>query len=129
MPELLKARLESFGYEVKESDLPIMRFCIDKVTSTIENECNIKGVPEGLKHISVDMAAGEFLKAKKTFSPSDISGLDLNAAVKQIQVGDTNTVFSYGEGCQTAEARLDALIDRLLTCGREEFSCYRKIRW
>jgi len=83
----------------------------------------------GFQNIAVDMAIGEFLTAKKTFSPDSIAGLDLDIAVKQIQTGDTNTVFATGEGSLTAEQRLNAFLNYLLTYGRDEFSCYRKIRW
>ncbi|MDE6053106.1 MAG: hypothetical protein K2G55_04965, partial [Lachnospiraceae bacterium] len=87
--EAVKERLKSFGYEVKADDEFALTFCVERVCSTIRNEINQKNVPEGLEHIAVDMAAGEFLMAKKTFSPDDIAGLDLDIAVKQIQVGDT----------------------------------------
>lgn len=122
-------RLEGFGYKLKTGDNAVLKFAVEKVTNTIKNDCNVSAVPEGLMNIAVDMAAGEFLGAKKAFSPSDIEGLDLGPAVKQIQVGDTNTVFSVGDGSLTPEQRFDLLVERLLNYGREEFACYRKIRW
>ena len=94
--ETVKDRLASFGYEVKAGDEFALAFCIEKVRSTIKNEINWQDVPEGLEHVAVDMAAGEFLLSKKTFAPADIAGLDLNYAVKQIQTGDTYTVFASG---------------------------------
>lgn len=97
--------------------------------NTIKNDCNVSSIPDGLVNIAIDMAIGEFLTAKKTFAPNDIAGLDLDFAVKQIQTGDTNTVFATGEGSLTPEQRLTAFINYLLTYGRDEFSCYRKIRW
>lgn len=127
--EAVKERLKSFGYEVKADDEFALTFCVEKVRSTIKNEINWQDVPEGLEHIAVDMAVGEFLLAKKTFSPDSIAGLDLDMAVKQIQTGDTNTVFATGEGSLTAEQRLNNFLNYLLTYGRDEFSCYRKIRW
>lgn len=127
--EAVKNRLKSFGYVVKAEDEFALTFCVEKVRSTIKNEINWQDVPEGLEHIAVDMAAGEFLTAKKTFSPDDIAGLDLGYAVKQIQEGDTNTVFAIGEGCLTAEQRLNSFLNYLLTYGRDEFSCYRRLRW
>ncbi len=75
------------------------------------------------------MAIGEFLLAKKTFAPDDLTGFDLGPAIKQLQEGDTNTVFVTGEGTMTPEQRLTALISHLLTYGRDEFACYRRIRW
>ena len=127
--ETVKDRLASFGYEVKAGDEFALAFCIEKVRSTIKNEINWQDVPEGLEHVAVDMAAGEFLLSKKTFAPADIAGLDLNYAVKQIQTGDTNTVFATGEGSATPEQRLTNFVNYLLSRGRDEFSSFRRLRW
>lgn len=127
--ESVKERLKSFGYKVKAKDDFALTFCVEKVSNTIKNEINGPDVPEGLKHIAVDMAAGEFLLSKKTFSPADIGGLDLEYAVKQIQMGDTNTVFATGEGSLTPEQRLTAFINYLLSYGKSEFNAFRRIRW
>lgn len=127
--ETVKKRLESFGYEVKTDDEFALTFCVGKVRSTIINDINWKEVPEGLEHIAVDMAVGEFLLSKKTFAPDDIAGLDLDYAVKQIQTGDTNTVFAVGEGTQTPDQRLTTFINYLLSYGKAEFSSFRRIRW
>lgn len=124
-----KKMLRKLGYELKDVDEAVLAFSVQKAENTIKNDCNVHSVPDGLMNIAVDMAVGEFLMIKKTFSPDDIAGLDLDFAVKQIQEGDTNTVFAVGEGCMTAEQRLDSLLHYLLTHGREEFSCYRRIRW
>lgn len=129
MLEKLKERLKSFGYELQEEDEFVLTFSIQKVENTIKNDCNTITIPDGLINIAIDMAAGEFLTAKKTFAPESISGLDLEMAVKQIQEGDTNVVFTTGEGSLTAEQRLNAFLNYLLTYGRSEFYCYRKIRW
>lgn len=122
-------RLASFGYEVKSGDKTALDLSLEKVINTVKNDCNVSEVPEGLMNIAVDMAVGEFLSAKKTFAPSDIAGLDLDYAVKRIQAGDTSTEFATGSGSLTPEQRLDGFINFLLTYGRSEFSCYRKIRW
>ncbi len=122
-------RLEGFGYKLKAGDKAALKFAVEKVTNTIKNECNVSAVPEGMMNIAVDMAAGEFLGTKKAFSPADIAGLDLEPAVKQIQVGDTSTVFAVGEGSLTPEQRFDLFVEHLLNYGRGELACYRKIRW
>lgn len=122
-------RLEGFGYKLKAGDKAVLKFAVEKVTNTIKNECNVSAVPEGMMNIAVDMAAGEFLGTKKAFSPADIAGLDLEPAVKQIQVGDTSTVFAVGEGSLTPEQRFDLFVEHLLNYGRGELACYRKIRW
>lgn len=122
-------RLRSFGYEVRTDDEFALTFCIEKVRSTIKNETNWQDVPEGLAHIAVDMTVGEFLLSKKTFAPDELEGFDLEYAVKQIQTGDTNTVFATGEGSLTPEQRLTTFINYLLSYGKAEFNAFRRIRW
>lgn len=126
---ILKERLLAFGYEVKVNDEFTLTFCIEKVRSTIKNEINCNDVPEGLEHIAIDMAVGEFLLSKKTFATNDLVGFDLDYAVKQIQTGDTNTVFATGEGSLTPEQRLTSFINYLLSYGKDEFNSFRRIRW
>ena len=121
-------RLRAFGCETGEGDKLSLAFCVDKVRNRIKSRTHLKNVPSELENIAVDMAAGEFLIAKKTFAPDCLAGIDLNAAVKQIQIGDTNTVFATGEGSLTAEQRLDALISRLLS-GQDEILHYRRLKW
>ncbi len=106
-----------------------MTFCIEKVRNSIKNEINWQDVPEKLEYIAVDMAAGEFLQAKKTFQPDDLEHFDLVCAVKQIQTGDTNTVFAVGDGSMTPEQRLNAFINYLLNYGKTELHSFRRIRW
>ena len=124
MLDMVKERLESFGCVLNAGDEALITFSVQKVENTIKNDCNVLSVPEGLINVAVDMAAGEFLMAKKTFSPDDIAGLNLDFAVKQIQAG-----FATGEASMTPEQRLNNLITHLLTHGRDEFSGYRKLRW
>ena len=127
--ETVKERLKSFGYEVKAEDEFALTFCVEKVRSTIKNEIHWQDGPEGLEHIAVDMAVGDFLLSKKTFAPTDLVGFDLDYAVKQIQTGDTNTVFATGEGSLTPEQRLTTFINYLLSYGKAEFNSFRRIRW
>lgn len=127
--DTLKERLRAFGYEVKEGDESSLTFVIEKVRSSIKNEINWQDVPEGLEHIAIDMALGEFLAAKKTFSPDDLVGLDLTNAVKEIKEGDTTIAFNTGEGSQTPEQRLTTYINYLLNYGKEEFASFRRLKW
>lgn len=129
MLEMAKERLKSFGYGWSQEDEALLDLSLQKAENTIKNDCNVLFIPNGLVNIAVDMAVGEFLTAMKTFSPGSIAGIDLDIAVKQIQTGDTNTVFATGEGSSTPEQRLNSFLNYLLTYGRDQFSCYRRIRW
>lgn len=122
-------RLKSFGYEVKVNDEFALTFCIEKVRNTIKNETNQKDVPAGLDYIAIDMVVGEFLLSKKTFAPSELTDFDFDYAVKQIQTGDTNTVFAVGTGNLTPEQRLNTFINYLLSYGKTEFAAFRRIKW
>lgn len=129
MKKRLRERLAAFGYELQPADEALLVFALDKAVGSIKNDCNLADLPEGLQRIAVEWAAGEFLQAKKAFAPDDLAGLDLEAAVKQIQAGDTTVVFAAGEGSQTPEQRLNGLINYLLSYGRAELACYRRLRW
>lgn len=129
MLDTLKARLASFGYSLSESDDPLLLFSLQKAQTSVKNLCNLNLVPDGLAGITVDMAAGEFLNALKTFSPNSLESLDLDTAVKQIKLGDTETVFAVGQGSFTPEQRLDAFINFLLSSGKEQLSAYRRLKW
>lgn len=127
--DVVKERLKSIGYEVKTDDEFALTFCVEKVRNTIKNETNQKDVPAELDYIAIDMVVGEFLLSKKTFAPSELTDFDFDYAVKQIQTGDTNTVFAVGTGSFTPEQRLNAFINYLLTYGKTEFSAFRRFRW
>lgn len=129
MLERIKERLQSIGYAVKDSDDIAINFAMQKVENTIKNDCNISAIPDGLMNIAIDMVVGEFLMSKKTFAPNDLLKFNLDAAIKQIQEGDTNISFAVGEGSKTDEQRLDGFIDYLLNYGRDEFITYRRFRW
>lgn len=133
LTELLTMRLLTFGYEVSEDDRQILSYLLGKTTEYVSNFCNFRrnpeDIPEALKYIVTDMTAGEFLRHKKTFAPQDLSGLNLDAAVKQVTTGDTSTVFETGDSSMSDEQRLDALIDYLLSYGRHELYNHRKVKW
>lgn len=121
--------LENIGYSTSAADEAALRFCIENVRSSIKNNIHSKHVPKGLEHVAACRAAGEFLKSKKTFAPNDLTMLDLESAVKQIQEGDTNITFAVGSGSLTAEQRLDHFIAGLLNYGQGELMHYRKLVW
>lgn len=110
-------------------DDPLIPYMINSVTERVKNETNQSKVPKGLRWLCVELVVGEYLAFKKGAGQLDIDGLDLDAAIKQIQEGDTNTVFAIGEGSQTPEQRLDSLIARLRQDRTREFIRYRRLVW
>lgn len=127
MLEDVTKRLASFGYIVTQADTWVLGFIIQKVENHIKNNCNIIAIPAGLYQIAVDMAVGEFLLNKKSIG--QLTGFNVESAIKQIQEGDTSVTFAIGDGDSTPEKRLDILISHLLNNGKDDFASYRCIKW
>ena len=106
---------------------PLLDILLQNVQQRILNKTNQSVIPEGLESVAVYMAGGEYLNMKKTVG--QLTGFDLDAAIKQIQEGDTNTVFAIGEGSLTPEQRLNGLIDYLINGRSDELYRYRKLVW
>lgn len=126
MREDAVALLNALGVTVGADD-PLLGFIVATVTERIKNETNQPEIPEGLNRLACEMVAGQYLSLKK--GSGQLEGFDLEAAVKQIQEGDTNTVFAIGDGSATPEQRLDALINYLINGRAHEFIKYRRIVW
>lgn len=109
------------------ADDPLLDIVISNVQYRVQNETNRADLPDGLKSVAVYMAVGEYLNMKKVSGQLD--GFDLDAAIKQIQEGDTNTVFAIGDGSSTPEQRLDALISYLINGRTREFYRFRRFVW
>lgn len=106
---------------------PLLNILLQNVQQRILNKTNQSVIPEELESVAVYMAVGEYLNMKKTVG--QLTGFDLDAAIKQIQEGDTNTVFAIGEGSLTPEQRLNGLIDYLINGRSDELYRYRKLVW
>ena len=109
------------------ADDPLLDIVIRNVQYRVQNETNQSELPEGLVSVAVYMVVGEYLNMKKVSGQLD--GFDLDAAIKQIQEGDTNTVFAIGDGSSTPEQRLDALISYLINGRTREFYRFRRLVW
>lgn len=120
------AMLTALGVTGAATD-PLLDILLQNVQQRILNKTNQSVIPEGLESVAVYMAVGEYLNMKKTVG--QLTGFDLDAAIKQIQEGDTNTVFAIGEGSLTPEQRLNGLIDYLINGRSDELYRYRKLVW
>lgn len=109
----------SVGYEVQDSDLPILEYLYNGEAQHIKNECNVEEIPDALHSVLDALTAGKFLQLRK----SAILGVEGIEVVKSIREGDTTVEL----GGTSTEARYDALV-RTLTKERD-FSCYRRFRW
>lgn len=118
--------LTALGVTGADAD-PLLDILLKNVQQRILNKTNQSVIPEGLAGVAVYMAVGEYLNMKKAIG--QLTGFDLDAAIKQIQEGDTNTVFAIGEGSLTPEQRLNGLIDYLINGRSDELYRFRKLVW
>lgn len=105
----------------------LLDLVLTTVLQRIMNLTNLPTVPDGLEPMAVQMAAGEYLNLKK--GSGQLEGFDLEAAIKQIQEGDTTTTFAIGEGSSTPEQRLNGLIDFLINGRMAEIYRFRRLVW
>ena len=120
------AMLTALGVTGAGAD-PLLDILLMNVQQRIMNKINCSTIPEGLEGVAVYMAVGEYLNAKKAMG--QLTGFDLDAAVKSIQEGDTNITFALGEGSSTPEQRLNSLIDYLINGRIGEIYRYRRLVW
>lgn len=131
MLDKVMLRLGALGVKVSNdpssTDLYLLTFAINKTIDSIKNKTNLSSIPQGLDHIAIDMAVGEFLFAKKSMGLLDVDSLDFSVVAKQIQDGDTNVVFATNENT-TPEARFNAFIN-YLQHNDTDFVKYRVLTW
>lgn len=126
MHEDVVKMLAALGVTGADSD-PLLDLVVSNVQQRILNLTNQSTIPEGAKSVAVYMAVGEYLNMKQAMG--QLTGFDLEAAVKQIQEGDTNTVFAFGDGSMTPEQRLNGLIDYMINGRTRELYRFRKLAW
>lgn len=127
MLEDVKKRLEGLGFPLDEKQAWALGFIIDKVVAGILTDCNRTTLPENLKPVAIDMAAGEFLLSAK--EAGQLAGFDYEPAVKQWAEGNTSVTLAVGDASLTPEQRLDKLIDSLRGSGKELLACHRRLTW
>jgi len=119
--------VESIGYEIKPSDDWIMGYTVQKVIRDIKNACNISNIPQDLYYTAVNMTVGYFLFALKC--SGKLTEFNFDAAIKQIEEGDTSVTYAFGSGSLTPEQRFDALLDHMMNSGKSAFASHRRFKW
>ncbi len=128
--ELVK-RLQILGVDCATENDYELKYAANKAESTIKNETNLDIVPEGLKFVWLDMAAGYYLQEKKAIGKLSLRGVDLSEApAKSITEGDVSITFaSVSDGVKTPEARLDELIKKLTSPPDSVYAAFRRFKW
>ncbi len=129
--EAVVTRLAMLGYTVTDNDKPGLEYLISKCERDILDNINHKALPDGLFYTLVDMVAGQFLFDKKAAGELDgVEGFDFSAPAKSITEGDVSVTFAgASDGAASAEARFDALLDKLIHPPNSILAAYRRLRW
>ena len=85
---------------------------------------NQSTIPKECQKIAVDRVCGEFLLAKKNSGQLDLS---VEEALASLAEGDFS--INMGNNAQSADSKIDALIDYLIKSGERDLICQRKLRW
>jgi len=124
-------RLSALGVALSSapssSDDMLLKHAIDKATNHINSQTNLLSIPKGLNEIAIDMVVGEFLLTKKAMGLLDVETLNFGVVAKQVQDGDTNTVFAV-EANTTPEAQFNAFM-AYLRHNEVDFVRYRVLTW
>ncbi len=134
MYEQVVARITALGVTPggADADKAAIQYAIDRAEQWIRNNINRPEVPDGLRFVWVDMAAGIYLNEQKALA-ADGGGIAGDAAgvVQSIKEGDTTVTFatSGSTAGTSAAARLDTLIQSMINPPQEQLAAYRRIRW
>lgn len=128
MTNALIKLLEVFGFECGQEDLPLLDWAVSEAEGYARLELNIQEPVKETEKPLLNIAAGEYLKAKKSSFPEAFEKIDLSPAIKRIEVGDTNTEFSTS-GSLTPEQRFDLLTEYLIKSGKDKLERYRRLKW
>ena len=124
-------RLGALGVTVSNdptsTDMYLLKFAVNKTNDHIKNQTNLSAVPEGLTHVAIDMAVGEFLYAKKSMGLLDVSSLDFSTAAKRVKDGDTDVEFLV-DAKSTPEANFNAFLNHLQH-NEIDFVRFRVLTW
>ena len=122
------SRLAMLGYKVTDEDKPAIEYLIPKCEVDILSNIHHRELPDGLFYTLVDMVAGQFLFDKK--AARGLEGFDFSSPVKSITEGNVSVSFAgASDGASNAEARFDALLDRLRRPPESILAAFRRIKW
>lgn len=106
-----------------------IEYFLQKALSSINNFTNqnytFDSIPDGLKYILVDKAAGEILNFKKL--NGELKNYDFSSVLKSIKEGDTTE--TYSDTVKTPEELFEIMLNDLLIGKDNELYRYRRLQW
>lgn len=116
----IRLRLIQLGISFDEDDADAIDFAVNRTQEHIKNVCNTDYVPKELEYLAVDMACGEFIKARAV--AGILSDEDIQGALKAVTEGDVRVEYDTDKG------GFDGLMD-ILNRGEAELYRFRRLCW
>lgn len=128
MYETTVKRIAALGYAPTDGDKAAVTYAIDRAEWEIKNNINLPAVPDGLRFVWIDLAAGLFLRDLKAAGQFPIQ---FETPAKSIAEGDTTVTFAVGgsDGALTPEAQFDSILNQLINPPQDQLAAYRRVRW
>ncbi len=121
-------RLSALGYKDISNEETVLHYNIRKAEDILKNKTNQISVPNGLKTIWIDMAAGMFLQDLKQIGKLISTDFDFSSPVKSITEGDTSVTYALSESVSPA-AEFEKMINYMINPSEEIIAKYRKLVW
>lgn len=125
----LTALLTALGFPPDPNEnVSLLKWALEQAENYAKLQLNLPLIPADAEKPLLNIAAGEYLKAKKALSAEEIKPLSSSPAVKRLELGDTKTEFDT-DNFTTPEQRFDLLTEYLITSGKTQLEGYRRLKW
>ncbi len=125
----LNALLTALGFTPDPNEnVSLLKWALEQAENYAKLQLNLQLIPAEAEKPLLNIAAGEYLKAKKALYTEEIKPLSPSPAVKRLELGDTKTEFDT-DNFTTPEQRFDLLTEYLITSGKTQLEGYRKLKW
>lgn len=125
----LNSLLTALGFPPNpNNDVSLLNWALEQAENCARLEFNLPSIPSEAEKPLLNIAAGEYLRAKNTVPDKESIPLTAFPAVKRLELGDTKTEFDT-DNFTTPEQRFDLLTEYLITSGKTQLEGYRKLKW
>lgn len=118
-------RLSGLGFSVTQQTEDDITFAINEACERIKTETNLNEVPEGLRYVWIDMAAGAVLRDKLAAGQLGPE-LDFSGEAKRITEGDVTVELNTAA---SGAAHFNEMIERMADPPKAVFAAYRRLKW
>lgn len=120
--------LTQYGYDACNANLEAINITISSVEQYIKSYIHSEEIPDKLRYVVAEMAAGVFLKNKISCGEKVSDLIDFTTCnIASVSEGDVSVSYNNGGETNTASLFLN-FIDRLISRD-DELKHFRKLRW